>query len=218
MAASRLSTEFDCLLKAAKAAEAGELPETFADEHDRFVLYSVGLGAPALRALLVKAVEVEPDLALRQAMFVLLLEQTPHTDHGHLLRAAPDSEVLSQRSQDVGALERLLGPAEAVSDDDLAALVAGSDWLQRRVAEASDNAVLLGALFQDGRTKRVRSTSKRRLDELRQQSELDIIEGPGDMEALRSIATTGSTRKVRNAAARKLQEISAIGGAGDRAN
>jgi hypothetical protein len=205
MAANNVSNEFDCLLKAARAAGAGELPETFEDEHDRFVLYRAGLNDPALRVPLVNAVEVEPDPGLRQAMFVRLLEQTPHAGHGRILGAAPDSDVLSQRSRDVGVLERLLGPAEDVSDDDVAALVAGSDWLQRRVAESSDNILLLGALFQEGRTRRVRTTSKRRLDERRQQSELDTIEGPGEVEALRLVATTGSTRKIRNAAARKLQ-------------
>lgn len=115
--------------------------------HGRWSLYQASLGSPDLvRA----AVVHEPDTVLVKSV---VLEVLPLADdHTIWLDLVPGAEDALRRSREIGVLRRaaLLGGDEIEAD-----LGTWSDWLQLRLAEVP-SPVLLRALRDEGRTKRIR--------------------------------------------------------------
>jgi hypothetical protein len=140
------------------------------DEHARFDLYRSLLEDPHWRPGLLLCLALEPDPALATSVLASLLELVAAEERPSIVSAAPASgeEFLGGRAHDLELLELLqdepsAGEQPSVADETLASLIDGSDWLQRRVAEAAVAPPVLSALADRGRTRKVRARAAARL-------------------------------------------------------
>ena len=134
-----------------------------ADEHARLAVYrSVAEDSRRLDDLLACIVH-DPDPVMASDVLVSLLERVHADVRQVVVDAAPPGSrhFVAQRADEVGQLELLSSgdPGEVA----LQRLVDGSDWLQRRAAERSESAVVLGHLRDGGRTRKVRAEADHRL-------------------------------------------------------
>lgn len=139
------------------------------DEHARGDLYRSLLDDPHWRPGMLLCLALEPDPALATSTLALLLVVVPPEERHTVVSSAPASgvEFLARRARDLELLDLLQSEVSAerqsVVGEALALLLNGSDWLQRRVADASVAPSVLSALAEGGRTRKVRARAAERL-------------------------------------------------------
>ncbi len=131
------------------------------DEHARLAVYRAVLTEDGQRSALLGCLADEPDVSLATSMLAELLEIMQPSERGAALSVAPPSgsDFLSQRAQELELLERAGRPS--VDDEVIELVLAGSDWLQRRVAVDAQAAAMRSALADRGRTRKVRTRAAR---------------------------------------------------------
>jgi hypothetical protein len=135
-----------------------------ADEHVRWAIYQAALRHEAYDALR-DVLAHEPDHVMGSGAVVAALEQVPRADRSGWVAVArgwTTADFVSRRADELRIAEdvRQDGPvADRDSSDDVGTAEIGSwsDWLQRRAANPSTRADVLGLLAEHGRTRRVRN-------------------------------------------------------------
>jgi hypothetical protein len=130
------------------------------DEHSRHALYQAVQADRSLRPQLLECLAQDPDSALVESVLAALLELVPSEDQAILLSIAVPGkgrEFLVTRAREVDVLRRVARGAAGAAD--LEEVIAGTDWLQRRVVARPRSPQILERLAAEGRTRRVRNAA-----------------------------------------------------------
>lgn len=132
------------------------------DEHQRWDAYQQALADPDLEEHLLAATADEPDGAIAVGVVFAMLERLDPDACGPWIRAVPASHrhLVVDRADDLAVL-RAGTPSDAgVPGRDVDTW---SDWLQRRLVDATASRDVLALLEARGRTRRVRGRARHRL-------------------------------------------------------
>jgi hypothetical protein len=157
------------------------------DEHERYAVYRSIICNAGLRSLLLECLSGEPNRTLVTSVLAELIEATDAADWKPILDAAPQigAEWLRQRADETALVRRIVGQPirSEATEDDIARLIAGTDWLQRRVAEEASSAAVLQMLSERGRTRRVRTVALERRQWLIESPLLERLTKSGGVNA-----------------------------------
>jgi hypothetical protein len=161
------------------------------DEHDRYQVYRTAMRDSPRRPLLLACLRQDPDRVMVSGVVVDLLEVIPAADRRAVLDEVRDSRdsFVRRRADELGLLEQLATGSHGAgrhepTEEAVERLLAATDWLQRRVAAEATDVVVLEALAERGRTRRIRECGR---DRLRQIEEAPLLArltgGTGEAEA-----------------------------------
>ena len=156
--------------RARRLAGVAGWPASVDDDHDRFAFYQSISDEPHWRLALLACLLTEPNTDMATSVALRLLEAVEPWERDVIILTVSESnrERVVKRARDLELLELLQrGPTAdekpSVADERLALLLDGSDWLQRRAADAFVAPTVLSALAEGGRTKKVRARAAERL-------------------------------------------------------
>lgn len=132
----------------------GEDVPDFRDGHARWRLYQLTAERMDASELLKKAAEIESDLSIASAIVVMMLERVDPSERQQWVEVL-DPSVRSFAERRTRELEILESIDSAAVGSDLS-VDDWSDWLQRKVAQSTRDALVLSILADSGRTKRIR--------------------------------------------------------------
>ncbi|TCC10717.1 hypothetical protein [Kribbella soli] len=132
------------------------------DEHARLDLYRRSVQLSAAREHLLAGLKLEPVQSLAAAVVVEAFPCIPPADRVAWVRNLKP-EVRDFPSKRIRELEILEGIADGNPNVSNLDVDDWSDWLQRRVIEAADDADILQQLADAGRTKAIRARARERL-------------------------------------------------------
>lgn len=146
-----------------------DLTEAADDEHVRYAAYVRVLGTtepPADHDVIVRVLR-DPDQAMAHAVVVRHIDRMATTLRSLAVFSAWSSGTLTLLDDQDFATQRIgewLVYRSVVdgSSSDPARALAGSDWLQRKLAADAPTGTVLSALAERGRTKRVRHVARTR--------------------------------------------------------
>lgn len=140
------------------------------DDQARMRIYAEALRDPSLRPDLDDALREDPDPNLVSEVLVLWAAELDGAQRRNLLDVLPATAPRRLRSQVARRLDELevleSDRGGGLTSELMDAARAGSDWLQRALAEQSQRAEVLGVLAAGGQTRRVRTTAAFRLRHL----------------------------------------------------
>jgi hypothetical protein len=134
----------------------------------RWQLYEKAMATSAGRDLVYLAVGLEPDEPLASAAVVRAVETVADDQRPKWISRLPEGnrDYATRRAHELSLFEKLA--AGEINDVEVAGEVdSWTDWLQSRIAQASDSCGILAIMERRGRTKRIRNQAKQRSAQLR---------------------------------------------------
>lgn len=142
-------------------------PPTWDDEHDRLELYRRCLAMESADQVLREALRLDTDAYVVSDVVAAALERRDLSEFDAWISVVPPSAraFVDRRAGEVALMRRHLEPSgeSGWTQSDSARVLAASDWLQHRMAAASESRELLELLASGGRTRRVRAAAAHRL-------------------------------------------------------
>lgn len=146
------------------ARAVGLAADDLSDEHARWRVYERALDALPDRGLLKRAVAVESDKVLAEAVVLRMVEQVADDEQDRWIELLPSDRrsYSRQRAHEVRVLRH--ARSQQLTTEQLATdLVNWSDWLQRRVVSELADRAAVELMAERGRTKRVRNAARERV-------------------------------------------------------